>query len=182
MDDREKIKKMLGPALAGAVVIVLIALVMLIGQSGEPEKDKGDSGSASKKAGQQPAPIPTQLRDGTAPGAEDPGLKDIGAGLKIRDLQVGEGKEAPEGANVSMHYTGWLMDGKAFDSSLKSGEPLTGPLSRLIPGWQKGVPGMKVGGVRKLVIPPALAYGENGSGPIPPNSTLVFEVELVDVH
>jgi FKBP-type peptidyl-prolyl cis-trans isomerase FkpA len=111
--------------------------------------------------------------------------------LVTRDDKVGEGREATPGQEVVVHYTGWLYDstkpdkkGPQFDSSKDHGEPLTFPLGagRVIPGWDKGVAGMKVGGRRTLMIPPDLAYGERGaSNVIPPNATLLFEVELVDV-
>jgi FKBP-type peptidyl-prolyl cis-trans isomerase len=126
---------------------------------------------------------PEKLSDGTAPGADDPGLKDIGAGLKVRDLKVGTGAECPPGATVVAHYTGWLQTtGKSFDSSVARGEPTEFSLREVVKGWQEGIPGMKVGGVRKLVIPPEQAYGAGGRPGIPPNSTLVFEVELVGVR
>jgi FKBP-type peptidyl-prolyl cis-trans isomerase FkpA len=104
--------------------------------------------------------------------------------LKIEETAVGKGTEAVAGKTVSVHYTGWLTDGKEFDSSRKSGNPFKFQLGagQVIPGWDKGVAGMKVGGKRKLTIPPQLAYGERGAGNIiPPNSTLVFDVELLDV-
>jgi len=104
--------------------------------------------------------------------------------LVIADLKIGEGAEAKNGNNVFVHYTGRLLDGTKFDSSLDRGEPLSFILGQgqVIPGWEQGILGMKVGGKRKLTIPPALAYGERGAGGvIPPNSTLVFEVELVEV-
>ena len=103
--------------------------------------------------------------------------------LKIEDIEVGTGKEACDGDTVSVHYTGKLADGKVFDSSLKRKEPLDFVLGKglVVKGWDLGVKGMKVGGKRKLTIPPELGYGEHGSGPIPPNSTLYFDVELVAV-
>ncbi len=103
--------------------------------------------------------------------------------LIIEDVQVGEGTECPSGATVQVHYTGTLMDGTKFDSSKDRGEPITFPLNNLIQGWQEGIPGMKVGGTRKLTIPYAKAYGERGAPPsIPPRSDLIFEIELLGVH
>ncbi|TRZ92969.1 MAG: FKBP-type peptidyl-prolyl cis-trans isomerase [Rhodocyclaceae bacterium] len=104
------------------------------------------------------------------------------SGLVIEELVVGEGAEACAGQMVSVHYTGWLTDGSKFDSSKDRNEPFEFPLGgrHVIAGWDEGVQGMKIGGVRKLTIPPALGYGARGAGGvIPPNATLVFEVELL---
>ena len=106
------------------------------------------------------------------------------SGLKYTDLQVGTGAVAQAGKTVSVHYTGTLTDGKKFDSSVDRGQPFSFPLGagRVIKGWDEGVAGMKVGGKRRLVIPPDLGYGARGAPPvIPPNATLVFDVELLDV-
>lgn len=106
------------------------------------------------------------------------------SGLKYEDLTEGTGDEATKGAHVSVHYTGWLTDGQKFDSSKDRNEPFSFPLGagHVIRGWDEGVQGMKVGGVRKLTIPPELGYGVRGAGGvIPPNATLVFEVELLGV-
>jgi FKBP-type peptidyl-prolyl cis-trans isomerase FkpA len=106
------------------------------------------------------------------------------SGLKYEDLVEGEGDIAEAGQNVSVHYTGWLTDGSKFDSSKDRNMPFDFPLGggRVIRGWDEGVEGMKVGGTRKLTIPPQLGYGASGAGGvIPPNATLVFEVELLEV-
>ncbi|NBX92800.1 MAG: FKBP-type peptidyl-prolyl cis-trans isomerase [Proteobacteria bacterium] len=115
--------------------------------------------------------------EGTAP------AKDVSE-LVITDVVKGNGTEAVKSKMVTVHYTGKLLDGTKFDSSLDRGTPFTFQLGvgQVIPGWEKGVAGMKVGGKRKLTIPSKDGYGERGAPPvIPPNSTLVFDVELLDV-
>ena len=104
--------------------------------------------------------------------------------LQIEELQVGTGAEAKSGQSVSVHYTGTLTDGKKFDSSRDRNEPFDFQLGAgmVIKGWDQGVAGMKVGGRRKLTIPPELGYGAGGYPPvIPPNSTLIFDIELIEV-
>ncbi len=106
------------------------------------------------------------------------------SGLVIEDLVVGEGALAQSGQSATVHYTGWLTDGTKFDSSKDRNDPFAFGLGRreVIAGWDEGVQGMRVGGRRKLTIPPALGYGARGAGGvIPPNATLVFEVELLGV-
>lgn len=106
------------------------------------------------------------------------------SGLKFEDLIEGEGEVAASGHRVTVHYTGWLTDGTKFDSSLDRNDPFMFSLGagQVIRGWDEGVEGMKVGGKRKLTIPPQLGYGAYGAGGvIPPNATLVFEVELLGV-
>jgi rhodanese-related sulfurtransferase len=105
--------------------------------------------------------------------------------LVIKDLKKGTGAVAVLGKKVSVHYTGWLMNGKKFDSSLDRKKPFsfTPGLGRVIQGWEKGVIGMKVGGKRELIIPPELGYGARGAGgAIPPNATLKFEISLLEVE
>ncbi|MCZ8158086.1 MAG: FKBP-type peptidyl-prolyl cis-trans isomerase [Leptospira sp.] len=103
--------------------------------------------------------------------------------LLIQDTKIGLGKEAVRGTTVTVHYTGKLTNGKVFDSSVDRGEPFQFDLGagQVIQGWEKGIVGMKEGGKRKLTIPPKMGYGNRPVGPIPANSTLIFEVELLKV-
>ena len=106
------------------------------------------------------------------------------SGLEYIEVEAGTGAQAVAGKTVAVHYTGKFQDGKVFDSSVSRGEPIEFPLGkgRVIKGWDEGIALMKVGGKAQLSIPPALAYGERGAGGvIPPNATLVFDVELVSV-
>jgi len=116
------------------------------------------------------------------------GTMTTASGLKIEDTKVGTGATAEVGHTCVMHYTGWLYEngakGQKFDSSLDRGQPFEFPLGagRVIKGWDEGVAGMKVGGKRTLIIPPGLGYGARGAGGvIPPNATLMFDVELLAV-
>jgi FKBP-type peptidyl-prolyl cis-trans isomerase len=107
------------------------------------------------------------------------------SGLQYQDVVTGTGPEAAPGQTAVVHYTGWLTDGTKFDSSRDRGEPFSFPLGggQVIAGWDQGVAGMKVGGRRKLVIPPDLGYGPGGSPPvIPPAATLIFDVELLELR
>ena len=107
------------------------------------------------------------------------------SGLEYIEVETGTGAQAKAGDTVSVHYTGKFQDGKVFDSSISRGEPISFPLGMgsVIKGWDEGIALMKVGGKAQLVIPPSLAYGERGaSGVIPPNATLVFDVELVSIR
>ncbi|MGL6072535.1 MAG: FKBP-type peptidyl-prolyl cis-trans isomerase [Fimbriiglobus sp.] len=105
--------------------------------------------------------------------------KKADGGARIWDVKIGTGVEVKPRANVTIHYTGWTEAGKVFDSSLNAGRPVSFPLTDLIKGWQLHVPGMKVGGIRRMELPPDLAYGAAGAPPdIPANATLIFEIEV----
>ncbi len=121
-----------------------------------------------------------------SPGGAGGGANEVTtpSGLKYTDVKEGTGAQPRAGQTAVVHYTGWLLDGTKFDSSKDRGQPFSFPLGRgrVIKGWDEGVATMKVGGKRKLIIPPALGYGPAGRPPkIPGNSTLVFEVELLNV-
>jgi FKBP-type peptidyl-prolyl cis-trans isomerase len=121
--------------------------------------------------------------------AAEPKVIEMPDGLKYTDSKVGDGAVASPGASVSVHYTGWLdkdgTKGAKFDSSLDRGQPFQFTLGahQVIAGWEEGVAGMKVGGERTLIIPPELGYGARGAGGvIPPNATLIFDVQLLKVQ
>lgn len=149
--------------LSGTISVGLLLAVSACG---------GDSSTGPKD--------PTELEFDPALGVNLDQMTKTSSGLYWQDLVVGDGAEAEVGGWVTVHYTGWLHSGTQFDSSL-GGDPIRFNLNQVIPGWGEGVPGMKVGGKRKLVVPSHLGYGSSGRGPIPPNATLVFDVELVGV-
>lgn len=160
---------------AGVALLAAVALAGCATESQEPAQPvQSEQPAVEQPAAEQPA----------APEAPE-GVEDV-TELKIEDVVVGDGAEAKAGDTVTVHYTGWLTDGTKFDSSLDSGQPYQFPLGagQVIPGWDEGVAGMKVGGTRMLTIPPDMAYGEQGAGGgvIPPNATLVFQVELLAVN
>jgi FKBP-type peptidyl-prolyl cis-trans isomerase len=142
----------------------------------EPSQPAG-SATASAQPSATAKPAETQAKPAeTAPPSNEK--------LEVKDLVVGKGTEAKAGDSVKVHYVGTLPDGKEFDSSKKHNQPFDFELGagRVIKGWDQGVAGMKVGGKRKLTVPPSLGYGARGFPPvIPPNSTLIFEVELLEV-
>jgi peptidylprolyl isomerase len=135
----------------------------------------------------QKRPAPTPPPAGGQKPAEKPKGKVITtkSGLQYEELKAGRGVSPKPGQLVTVHYTGWLTNGKKFDSSVDRGQPFEFVIGQrqVIPGWDEGVMTMKVGGKRKLIIPSKLGYGPDGTpgGPIPPNATLVFEVELLKV-
>ena len=165
------------------VVIILVGIAgwFFIQKTRDVSNKSDDSGLASLVATEEPSPSPEE-------NSSDSGGKmtKLSNGLQLQDIVVGYGKEAREGDIVATHYSGTLADGTKFDSSYDRGQPFSFILGggMVIKGWDLGVVGMKIGGKRKLIIPPELAYGDRniGNGLIPPNSTLYFEIELVAVE
>ncbi len=157
--------------------LVALAIIVLAGCQQGKSGESAPPQAASPKT-QQPA-------QPAAPQASAVKEVTTASGLKYQDLVVGNGPMAEEGTPVVVNYTGWLTDGTKFDSSHDAGRqplPFTIGAGMVIRGWDEGVKGMRVGGKRKLTIPPDLAYGERGYPPvIPANSTLVFEVEFLSV-
>lgn len=154
-----------------AILILAIGGVILFWRfSGQKNKVLNDT---SQRLVILPSPSPTPAM----------GLSESSE-LKMEDIKIGSGKEAINGLKLTVHYMGKLTDGTEFDSSYTRGEPFTLTLGagQVIKGWDQGLVGMKVGGKRKLTIPPQLGYGSQAQGSIPPNSTLIFEIELVKVE
>ena len=157
--------------------VALLAAIALSGCSSAPTQSAEPAAPAQSSSEASAAPQSTAP---TSSAATAP----TGGKLKIKDLKVGKGATARIGQTVTVNYTGWLMDGTKFDSSLDRNQPFAFPLGagKVIPGWDQGVAGMKVGGKRELIIPPQLAYGSQGAGGvIPPDATLKFDIELLSV-
>ena len=173
-------------------IFLMTSLFLLLGCSSEPKKEEVQTVSppVEEPVAQTPEPLkpieePPAPEAETKPAPSAPKTIKTASGLRYQDLVVGKGASPKAGNRVRVHYTGWLTDGTKFDSSLDRGVPFDFTLGRgeVIPGWDEGVATMKVGGKRKLTIPPQLAYGSGGAGGvIPPNATLIFEVELLAVQ
>lgn len=157
----------------------LIVVLLLLAAIAIPACTQKESKEPAEKKAEGSAPVPATPAPAAGQAVTTP------SGLKYLDIAVGTGAAPVPGKLVSVHYTGWLENGTKFESSRDTGHPIdfTIGAGQVIPGWDEGVMTMKVGGKRKLTIPPQLAYGASGAGDkIPPNATLVFEVELVDAQ
>jgi FKBP-type peptidyl-prolyl cis-trans isomerase len=164
------------------MALLLFAAIALTGCNQQQTPPASETPPAAEE--QSPSEAP-QAEETTPTEDKFPGEVEDATELETEDITEGSGAEAQDGSIVSVHYTGWLKDGTKFDSSRDRGQPFQFRLGEgmVIAGWEEGVKGMKVGGKRILVIPPDMGYGEAGSPPvIPPNSTLVFTVELLDVQ
>ena len=150
---------------AAVAIILVLTVVSVVAQT------------AARKSSAASTNAPTKV---TGDGVKTP------SGLIYWDIRVGNGEVAKEGNRVRVHYTGWLTNGKKFDSSVDAGKPFDFTIGNgeVIKGWEEGVAGMRVGGKRQLRIPPGLGYGAEGTpgGPIPPNATLIFDVQLLGVQ
>ena len=163
-----------------AVAVVLLAAGCKEATQNSSSASQSQTGVGATVTGDAPAAATP------APEAAGGKVHKLASGLQYEDVVVGSGKMAEPGMNVSVHYTGWLTDEAKtkFDSSVDRGQPFQFQLGagQVIQGWDEGVKGMRIGGKRKLTIPPDLGYGSRGaSGVIPPNATLLFDVELIDV-
>ena len=167
------------------LLVVVLALFAATGLGG-CSKQGGSPSQGSTPSGAQSSAQPSQpLASQESTLATSKGNAEKTAGLVTSDEVVGEGTSAKSGDRVTVNYTGWLLDGTKFDSSKDRNQPFSFSLGagEVIPGWDQGVAGMKVGGKRKLTVPPDLGYGTRGAGGvIPPNATLVFEVELLKIN
>ena len=166
-----------------ALGILAAALVLVVACGNGGGKEAVPSATSVSTGAVTPAATTAPEAGGPPPVSAQPTV--TADGLQIIEVEVGTGEEAQSGQTVSVHYTGWLADGTKFDSSLDRGQALTFVLGagQMIPGFDEGVAGMKVGGMRRLILPPDLAYGPQGRPPvIPPNAELTFDVQLVSVQ
>jgi len=163
------------------LALVLVLAIGLVAAACSDDDEDGDTTSELDDGGPTATAAAEESADAGPPAvAGEPTVTD--SGLQIIDIEAGDGDEAAADSSVTVHYSGWLEeDGTLFDSSV-GGEPITFALANLIPAWQEGIPGMKAGGKRRLVVPPDLGYGATGSGVIPPNATLIFDIELIAVQ
>lgn len=163
--------------LAAAAALLLLAAPRLTLADPPPDKAAQKAAKEADKAAKKAA----KEAEKAEKKAEKDKVHTTPSGLQYIDLVEGTGSTPARGQRVSVHYTGWLKNGQKFDSSVDRGKPIQFTLGagQVIKGWDEGLATMKVGGKRKLIIPPEIAYGDRDVGPIPANSVLIFEVELV---
>lgn len=165
-----------------------LAAVLLAALGCAPQTSEKVAAPSTPPAAPAPRPgtrVEYKPREWVRPPIDANEWKVLDSGLQVWDAKEGTGEAVKPGGTVVIHYVGWLTDSAAteFDSSVRAGEPAEFGLAQLIPAWQEGIPGMKPGGIRRLKVPPKLGYGVRGTpdGKIPPNSQLVFEIELIEV-
>jgi peptidylprolyl isomerase len=158
-------------AVATPIIIALVLILFVI--------DGDDDGVAPPIV--SASPTPESVDTGPPPVAGEPTFSETGLG--IIDIETGTGETPEAGQTLAVHYTGWLSDGTKFDSSLDRGTPFEFALGQgqVIPGWDEGLATMNVGGIRRLILPPELAYGEAGRPGIPPNAELTFDIQLLEI-
>lgn len=157
----------------------MAAAILIVGCNKDANQPGTDKGTAAT-----PPPAPAAASNAAPAAAANNKMTTTASGLKYEVIKKGEGTVSPKATDtVNVHYHGTLLNGTVFDSSVQRGQPISFPLNRVIPGWTEGLQLMKVGDKFKFEIPPNLAYGPNSPSPkIPPNSTLVFEVELLGIQ
>ncbi len=183
--EKEKVLQIAVPAIAVAAIVVVVALI--VNGAAPPVANKPGSGTLPPlppgKETVAQVPANSEGMSLEKPDLNAPEWKDTGEGLKVWDVKLGEGDIGVTPSDEAVwHYTGWRPDGFVFDSSVRKGEPFPTNLLNVVQGWTRGLPGMKVGGIRRLYVPSPLAYGKKGAGrEIPPNTDLIFEVKLLRI-
>jgi FKBP-type peptidyl-prolyl cis-trans isomerase FkpA len=184
--EREQLLKVMIPVGAFALLLILVGVVIALNSGGGTPSTAavntpGGTQATTPEMPNRPTPAAVAKYDFPLDGPE---WKEVVGhpGLKYWDVRIGDGKECPPGASVTAQYTGWRPDGFSFDNPAQHGGPQFFSLSGVVAGWTHGIPGMKVGGTRRLYIPSAMGYGVRGRPPsIPGNTDLIFEIELVTV-